>query len=153
MTASARVRKAELQALADFRYELRRFLRFSERLVAEAGLTPLQYQMLLQVGGWRGRDGPTVGELAERLQSAQHGVVALVTRGEQAGLVERRSGTADRRRVYVCLTPHGEQALHRIASAAWRELASLSRLFRVERLSAYNDRQGEGKAPNGERRG
>jgi len=149
MPAAARVRKADLEALADFRYELRRFLRFSERTAGEAGLTPLQYQLLLQVAGWRGRDGPTVGELAERLQSAQHGVVALVTRCEQAGLVERRPGTSDRRRVYVCLTARGEKAVRFVAGAARRELASLRHVFRVERLSAHND---EG-VPVRERRG
>ena len=151
MPGTPRVRKAELEALAEFRYQLRRFLRFSERTAADAGLTPLQYQLLLQVAGWRDRDGPTVGELAERLQSAQHGVVALVTRCEQAGLVERRTGTTDRRRVYVCLTARGESAVRRVASAAWRELLSLRHVFRVERLSAYNDRRedngADGKRP------
>ena len=143
MPDSHRVRKAELQTLADFRYQLRRFLRFTERMASEAGLTPLQYQLLLQVAGWPNGDGPTVGDLAERLQAAQHGVVALVTRCEQAGLVERRTGVSDRRRVYVCLTRTGEKAVQRVASAAWRELSSLRHVFRIERLSAYNDRRAD----------
>ncbi|HUP06536.1 MAG TPA: MarR family winged helix-turn-helix transcriptional regulator [Caldimonas sp.] len=151
MAASARIGKTQLQTLADFRYQLRRFLRFSERAAVEEGLTPLQYQLLLQVAGWRGRDGPTVGDLADRLQRAQHGVVALVTRCEQAGFVERRTGTTDRRRVYVCLTRLGEKAVFRVASAAWRELAALREVFRVERLSAYNDRR-DTRAEKGERR-
>jgi len=152
MPGFPRVHKAELEALAEFRYQLRRFLRFSERAAGDAGLTPLQYQMLLQVAGWPHRDGPTVGELAERLQSAQHGVVALVTRCGQAGLVERRTGTSDRHRVYVCLTSRGEKAVQRVASAAWRELSTLRHVFRVERLSAYNDRRADSAAPD-EKRG
>ena len=144
MPGTRRVRKAELEALANFRYELRRFLRFTERMAGEAGLTPLQYQLLLQVAGWPDRDGPTVGELAERLQAAHHGVVALVTRCEQAGLVERRTGKNDRRRVYVCLTRSGDKAVHRVATAAWHELSSLRNVLHVGRLSAYNDRRDDG---------
>ena len=139
MVRTARVAKQDLEALAEFRYQLRRFLRFSERAAREAGLTPLQYQLLLQVAGCPQRDGPTVGELAERLQRAQHGVVALVTRCEQSGLVERRGGSTDRRRVYVCLTEAGEEAVRRVAALTRRELASLGHVFRIERLSAYND--------------
>jgi DNA-binding MarR family transcriptional regulator len=135
MPRRGRIGKAELRALAAFRYQLRRFLRFSEDAATRAGLTPLQYQLLLQVAGWPGSDGPTVGELAERLQRAQHGVVALVTRCEDAGLVERRAGQDDRRRVYVCITPVGEQAVRSIAGAVRRELASMRHVFRIEHLS------------------
>jgi DNA-binding MarR family transcriptional regulator len=139
MAAPPRIGKQDLRALADFRYELRRFLRAAEQASVDAGMTPLQYQLLLQVAGWPGRDGPTVGALAERLQSAQHGVVALVTRCEKGGLVERRQGIADRRRVHVCLTAKGERDVRRVASIVRGELASLGHVFRVERLSAYND--------------
>jgi DNA-binding MarR family transcriptional regulator len=143
MPAPPRISKPDLRALADFRYELRRFLRSAEQASVDAGLTSLQYQLLLQVAGWPGRDGPTVGELAERLQAAQHGVVALVTRCEKAGLVERRNGTVDRRRVHVCLTPKGERDVRRVATVVRRELASLEHVFRIERLSAYNDASGQ----------
>ena len=79
--------KKQFENLADFRYALRRFLRFSEESAHAEGLTPLQYQLLLQVKGARSRDWVLVGELAERLQMQPHGAVALVSRCERAGLV------------------------------------------------------------------
>ena len=84
--------KQDFENLSDFRYHLRRFLRASEDLIHAKGITPLQYQLLLHVKGYAGREWATVGELAERLQASPHGTVALVTRCEEAGLVERRGG-------------------------------------------------------------
>jgi DNA-binding MarR family transcriptional regulator len=108
--------------MADFRYELRRFLRYSEDVTRRHGVTPLQYQMLLQVKGYPGTDEATVGGLAERLQAKHHGVVALVSRCEDAGLVVRRSSDEDRRAVVVELTPKGERLLERLAQLHRNEL-------------------------------
>jgi DNA-binding MarR family transcriptional regulator len=134
------LKKSDFEALSEFRYQLRRFLRFSEEAVQSEGLTPLQYQLLLQIKGFPGRDWANVGELAERLQAKHHGVVALITRCEGAGLVRRSSAAADRRQVEVRLTPHGERALTRLAQLHRDQLASLSAVFRVTNISAYNDR-------------
>jgi DNA-binding MarR family transcriptional regulator len=140
MPALRDLSKADFEALAEWRYQLRRFLRFSEEAAKAQGLTPLQYQLLLQIKGCKGRSWALVGELAERLQLAQHGVVALVSRCEQAGLVERVPGERDRRQVQVHLTPHGQRAVRRVARLHRGELASLSSIFRVGRISAFNDR-------------
>ena len=140
MPALRDLSKADFEALAEWRYQLRRFLRFSEEAAKTQGLTPLQYQLLLQIKGCKGRSWALVGELAERLQLAQHGVVALVSRCEQAGLVERVPGERDRRQVQVHLTPHGQRAVRRVAQLHRGELASLSSVFRVGRISAFNDR-------------
>jgi len=117
--------KADLEALAEFRYRLRRFLRFSEELTREHGMTPLQYQLLLQIKGFPGREWATVGELAERLQAKHHGVVALISRCESAAWVRRRASPTDRRRVEVTLTRKGEARLDRLARLHRIELASL----------------------------
>ena len=117
--------KRQYEALAAFRYELRRFLRYSEEITRKHGMTPLQYQLLLHVKGFPGREYASVSELAERLQAKHHGVVALVTRCEQAGLVERRVSDEDRRMVYVYLTAKGERALARLADLHRRELLQL----------------------------
>ena len=85
--------KLAFETLANFRYEIRKFLRFSENVTRKAGITPLQYLMLLNIKGYPGRDWATVGELAERLQAQHHGVVALVSRCEKQGFVERRRST------------------------------------------------------------
>jgi DNA-binding MarR family transcriptional regulator len=117
--------KAEIEALAAFRYRLRRFLRISEELTREHGMTPLQYQLLLQIKGFPGRDWASVGELAERLQAKHHGVVALISRCEAAAWVRRRASPTDRRRVEVSLTRKGEARLDRLARLHRIELVSL----------------------------
>jgi DNA-binding MarR family transcriptional regulator len=117
--------KREFEALSDFRYQLRRFLRFSEQTAVSEGITALQYQLLLHIRGYRGRDWATIGELAERLQSHHHGVVALVSRCEQLGLVRRRSSNEDRRRVEIRLTPKGTRCVDRLAMLHRDELKEL----------------------------
>ena len=87
--------KQDFETLSDFRYHLRRFLRASEDLIQSEGITPLQYQLLLHIKGYAGREWATVGELAERLQASPHGTVALVTRCEEAGLVLREDAVGN----------------------------------------------------------
>jgi DNA-binding MarR family transcriptional regulator len=115
----------QYRVLADFRYELRRFLRYSEQITRRHRLTPLQYQLMLQVKGFPGREHASIGELAERLQAKHHGVVALVTRCEKAGLVARRASEQDRRTVVVELTRKGERALEDLARLHRNELLAI----------------------------
>ena len=121
--------KADFESLAEFRYQLRRFLHISEALCKAESITPLQYQLMLQIKGYPGRSWALVGELAERLQLAQHGVVALVTRAEDAGLVTRVRADSDRRQVQVHLTPLGSTRIRRLALLHRRELQSLSKVL------------------------
>ena len=114
--------KKDFEALSDFRYQLRRFLRFSEEIVRQERVTPLQYLLLLHIKGYPGREWATVGELAERLQSHHHGTVALVSRCEKLGLVKRKASAADRRQVEIHLTPKGERSLGRLAQLHRDEL-------------------------------
>ncbi|REE21503.1 MarR family transcriptional regulator [Paraburkholderia sp. BL27I4N3] len=123
--------KAELQELSDFRYQLRRFLRFSEEIVHAEGITPLQYLLLLHIGGFPERDWATVGELAERLQASSHGTVALVSRCEAAGLVARRPSAEDRRQVEVHLLKKGERCLARLALLHKTEVQSVGWAFKT----------------------
>ena len=124
--------KADFETLAEFRYQLRRFLRFSEEATRRSGITPLQYQLLLQIKGFPGRDWATIGELAERLQAKHHGVVALVSRCEAAGLVRRRTCASDLRRVEIRLTPEGERCATDLARLHRDELESLSGLLALQ---------------------
>jgi len=133
--SSRTMSKAEFEVLAAFRYQLRRFLRFSEELTRRNGVTPLQYQLMLQVQGFPGRDWATVAELAERLQAKHHGVVALVSRCEAAGLVRRGASRDDQRRVEVRLTPAGRQCLERLARLHRDELQSVAGGFVVPGLA------------------
>src|SRR5688572_7593867 len=96
--------KFDFENLANFRYQLRRFLRFSEQATRMMGTTSLQYLLMLHIKGFPARERATVGELAERLQAKHHGVVSLVSRCEAAGWVRRSISGSDRRRVEVTLT-------------------------------------------------
>jgi len=116
------MKKKEFEALAEFRYQLRRFLRFSEEAVKEEGITALQYLLLLHIKGLPGREWATVGELAEKMKSHHHGTVALVSRCEKAGLVKRMPNPDDRRRVEIHLTTKGDACITRLARTHRTEL-------------------------------
>jgi len=110
------------QALAEFRYQLRQFLRRSEEAARAVGLEPQQHQLLLAIRGLPSDYEPTISELAERLQLQHHSVVELVDRLEQRGLVRRERSQRDRRQVYVRLTPAGERLLEELSAFHWQEL-------------------------------
>ncbi len=123
--------KADFEKLSHFRYRLRCFLRLSEDLCSRHGLTPLQYQLLLHVKGFPGREWATIGELAERLQAKHNGVVALVDRCEKAGLVKRIASQEDRRQVAVHLQPKGAHLLEFLAVLHQPELLLLQEEFNL----------------------
>ena len=130
-TGDATLSKTAFEQLSEFRYQMRRFERFSERAARSHGVTPLQYLLLLHIKGYPGREFANVGELAERLQSQPHGVVALITRCERRGLVLRRPSERDGREVEVHLLKKGERLLVRLASLHRAELRSIRGVFPV----------------------
>lgn len=132
-----RLTKHDFEILADFRYQIRKFVRFSEQVSRQHGITPRQYLLLLHVKGYPGRDWATVGELAERLQAKHHGVVALVSRCEKQGFVERRRSSEDRRRIEVHLLEKGERVLEKLARLHRAELLSLQGRFVVPVIQAF----------------
>ncbi len=136
---SVRISRRQYETLSKFRYELRRYLRYSEQVTRKYGVTPLQYQLLLHLKGYPGRDWASVSELAERLQAKHHGVVALVTRCEKTKLVERRPDPNDRRRVYVHLTKKGEERLAKLADLHRRELVLLEKRFFVPKREDFGE--------------
>ena len=104
----------EVVRVAEFRAALRQFLRKSERIARESGLTPQRHLLLLMIkGAPDGSEQSTVTELAERLQLAQSTVTELVRRAEEAGLVERERSSADGRVAHLRLTAEGEKRLER----------------------------------------
>ncbi len=136
-TTAGRMAKSDFERLAYFRYRLRRFLRFSEEVAHEHGMTALQYLLLLQIRGFPGREWATVGELAERLQAKQHGVVSLISRCEAAGLVRRSISRSDRRRVEVKLTRKGKECVEQLARLHRSELRSLQDEWAEPDLMAF----------------
>lgn len=127
--------KAEFDALSEFRFQIRRFERFSENAVRACGITPLQYLLLLHVKGYPGRSYATVGELAERLQAKPNGVVALISRSEEHALVERRPSGTDRRQVEIHLLEAGELVLRKLAQRHRAELRSLANVFPIPMIN------------------
>lgn len=130
--------KHDFEVLADFRYQIRKFERFSEEITRQHSLTPLQYLLLLHVKGYPGREWATVGELAERLQAQPHGVVALISRCEARGFLERRRSTEDRRRIEIHLLETGEKLLSQLAGLHRAELLSLQGRFVVPDVKMFD---------------
>lgn len=120
--ARKRLSKADYESLADFRYALRRFLKFSEEAAEAVGLTPRQHQALLAIKGYPERNRVTNGELAERLQIKHQSAVGLVNRLENQVLLQRSPGEADGREVYLTLTHRGEELLEQLSAAHRDEL-------------------------------
>ena len=126
-----------LRNLAWFRYNLRKFLRFSEKAARQCGVTPQQHQMMLGVAGYTGRGTATVSELAEFLQERHNSVVGLVERAAQRGLVRKEQDEHDRRFVLVSLTPQGEAILARLTELHKEEVkAAREALMKVPKIPA-----------------
>jgi DNA-binding MarR family transcriptional regulator len=123
--------KQRFEALSDFRFRLRSFLRFSEDAARAEGITVLQYQLMLHTQGFPNRDWATIGEIAERLQAQPHGVVALVSRCEEAGLVKRKPSKHDRRQVEVHLLALGRRKLALLAAQHASQLDTLAEAVRL----------------------
>jgi DNA-binding MarR family transcriptional regulator len=116
----------EVQAVAEFRAALRRFLRQSEKISRKYGLTPQRYLLLLMIkGAPGGSERSTVTELADRLQLAQSTVTELVMRAEEAGLVKRDLSPMDARVAHLRLTDEGERRLRQSFTHLATERAQL----------------------------
>jgi len=124
------VQVEDVVAVADFRTALRRFLRRSERVARQSGLTPQRYLLLLMIkGAAGGKEQSTVTELADRLQLAQSTVTELVRRAEETGLVTREQSHDDARVAYLRLTAEGERRLMQSFTELGTERAQLRDAF------------------------
>jgi len=114
----------DFKAMAELRYQIRRFLRFSENAARQAGIEPQQHQLLLAVRGLPGNLKPTIGVLAERMQLQHHSTVELVDRLADRGFLLRLRAADDRRQVLVKLTSDGEEFLAKLSLHHLQELQS-----------------------------
>jgi DNA-binding MarR family transcriptional regulator len=115
------LRAADYLALHEFRFQIGRFLHFSEEAAKAEGLEPRQHQFLLAVKANESGQ-PTVGEIARRLFIRHHSAVELADRLEERGLAERIRGSDDRRQVHIRLTPEGAEKLRRLSRAHREEM-------------------------------
>src|SRR5579863_7775086 len=130
-----------LKTLAEFRYQLRRFLLFSESAAVDAGLQPQQHQLLLQVAVAPENTAVTISYAAERLGLKHNSTVELVDRSEREGLLARTVDAGDKRRAILRLTRKGRLVLGRLADDHARELRELApRLAQsLENISSHTE--------------
>jgi DNA-binding MarR family transcriptional regulator len=122
------------KAMAELRYQIRRFLRFSENAARRSGIEPQQYQLLLAVKGLPVGAKPNIRVLAERMQLQHHSTVELIDRLVDRGFLCRLRASDDRRQVLVKLTNEGEEFVQKLALQHWQELQSVGpRLVEVMR--------------------
>ncbi len=140
MGADDELSQAEYQALAELRYQLRRFLHFSEQEARAVGLEPQQHQLLLAIKGLPSDKMASVGELAKRLQLQHHSTVELINRMVERGLLERQRDTNDQRRVLVRLTEHGDELLKNLSLLHRMELRTTGPAL-VQVLKALTENQ------------
>jgi DNA-binding MarR family transcriptional regulator len=128
--------------MAEFRYQIRRFLRFSETAARQTGIEPQQHQLLLAVKGLPEGSKPTIGVLAERMQLQHHSTVELIDRLVDRALLCRLRDTNDRRQVLVELTNDGEVFLEKLAIHHLEELQSVGPTL-VKVLHSLTEKSGE----------
>lgn len=113
---------SDYQALAEFRYQLRKFMHFSEQTARTAGIEPQQHQLLLVIKGLPEGSLPTISYIAERLQLQHHSTVELIDRLEERELVQRQRDESDQRRVLIRITSQGEAILQDLSFHNFNEL-------------------------------
>ena len=124
----------DYEVLAQFRYQLRKFLSFSEAAAHGAGLTSQQHQALLAIKGFSGTQPVSVGDLAGLLLVRHHTAVELVDRMAKLGLLARMVDHDDSRRILLKLTRKGERKLQTLSKIHFEELQAASpRLTRILR--------------------
>ncbi|MGI4829220.1 MAG: MarR family winged helix-turn-helix transcriptional regulator [Janthinobacterium lividum] len=113
---------SRLKRIAEFRYQLRRFLNFSETAAERAGIAPQQYQLMQVIGALPSGESASITYLSERMILRHNSTVELVDRAERAGLVRRTSDERDLRRSLVVLTSHGELVMEALVIAHLTQL-------------------------------
>lgn len=120
--AERRLSRDDFQRLAEFRFQLRRFLNFSNAAAEEAGLRPQQYQLLQCVSGMPAELDPTIAHVAGRMLLKHNSAVELVDRTIEQGLLRRVPDPIDHRRILLRVTPQGERVLASLAAYHLEEL-------------------------------
>ena len=121
-TKSGPFSQSEYEKLAEFRYQLARFLRRRKDAARAQGLHAQQYELLLALAGMPEQKQPTIKEVAAQLQLEHHTVVELADRLQERGLITRESSSKDGRAVLLELTRAGQKALDRIVRYSFTQL-------------------------------
>jgi len=113
---------ARLRCMTEFRYQMRKFLNFSETASERCGVGAQQYQLMQVIAAIPAGQEASITYVAERMVLRHNSTVELVDRAERAGLVKRESDPKDMRRSLVRLTAQGEEILQRLVEEHLREL-------------------------------
>ncbi|MBT2655886.1 MarR family transcriptional regulator [Bacillus sp. ISL-18] len=138
---SENLNKETYELLAEFRYQLKKFLHFSDSEARKVGVTPQQHQLLLAIKGFPGRDTVTPRELADLLFITHNACVGLIDRCSQLGLVARTSNPDDGRSVLIQLTLHGEEILQRLSEIHLEEIMKIG--FLIGKRDGFLEQQEE----------
>ena len=136
---------SDYQSLAELRYQIRRFLHFSEQAARRERMEPRQHQLLLAIKGLPTAEQPRIGTLAERLQLQHHSTVELADRLAKRGYIRRRHDSGDRREVMLHLTAKGEGLLRRLSLDHRRELGKAGPMLMAALLRVLARRKRPGK--------
>ena len=128
-----------LDRLAEFRFQLRRFLNFSEREAERFGIAAQQYQLMQVIGSMAPGESASISYLAERMILRHNSTVELVDRAERAGLVRRTADERDLRRSLIVLTAHGQAVLQRMATAHLEQLYGTTGEGLLQSLAALRE--------------
>jgi DNA-binding MarR family transcriptional regulator len=140
-----RISVQQLRSLAEFRYQLRRYLSFSEAASESCGIGAQQYQLMQVIAATPDGQQPSISYLAERMILRHNSMVELVDRAERSGLVRREHDERDLRRSLVQLTTHGEETLWRLVGQHLEELSPQCETF----IRALQDLAGNAEADSG----
>ena len=133
----------DYRQIEEFRFQIRRFLTFSETAAQAAGIEPQQHQALLVLRAAGTENLPTIGHIAGRLLLKHHSAVGLVDRLQALGLITRRANPNDARQVLVRLTSKGDRILHHLSIAHRTELDDTAPRL-IEILRSITRRRQEG---------
>jgi DNA-binding MarR family transcriptional regulator len=112
-----------LTSLAEFRYQMRKFLSFSELASERAGIAAQQYQLMQVIAAMPEGQQSSITYLSERMILRHNSTVELVDRAEKSGLVRREHDEKDLRRSLVQLTEQGAVVLEKLVKEHLSELA------------------------------
>ena len=140
---------ADYQALAEFRYQIRKYLHFSEQAIHAAGLERQQYLFMLAIRGGPDGSRPRIRDLADRMLVQHHSAVELVNRLEGGGYVRRQRAQEDKREVLLELTPKGERVLNELVHHHYKELrtAGPALVVALQGLTAARKKIAKEKTP------
>jgi DNA-binding MarR family transcriptional regulator len=114
----------DYRALAEFRYQIRKFLTVGEEIARDGGLQPQQYMMLLALRGLPADKEPTLLVMAERLRIRHNSAVELANRLARRNLIRRYRSRNDSRKVLIRLTDEGTELIEKLVRKRFFQLHS-----------------------------